>query len=303
MFSKLKKLLKRGQFPDLKDKGSDKGIPSVRPVNTGKQDFDHAVKHDINDRKQACPKKSDPKKEYISKKGIRVFDKTHDLGSLFGIDTEIPAPQNSQTSQNLRVIKAKTLTKSRPANVRTNRHGIPILDQANDMFDFMREKSLENAEARLGDTPKRAVIREKTVIKDKHGIPILPHRGNVVPTFLHDNNEEVFSELLSESLGQKSRDVLLNEKGTAHKQKPLTLKQTLKRYPGPQEQLDLHGYTAVKADQKANAYLTSAYKLQTHTVVIIVGKGLHSEAGAVIPDVVEERLKKLKKEGIVLDYE
>ena len=82
----------------------------------------------------------------------------------------------------------------------------------------------------------------------------------------------------------------------------LTLKERLKRYPKPQGQLDLHGATALQAEQRTDSYIRTAHTAGTLTLRIIVGKGLHSEAGAVLPDVVEDRLVRLKRDGLVLSY-
>ncbi len=43
--------------------------------------------------------------------------------------------------------------------------------------------------------------------------------------------------------------------------------------------------------------------MRSHTIRIIVGKGLHSELGAVLPDVVGDVVKEMKREGQVLFFE
>ena len=49
--------------------------------------------------------------------------------------------------------------------------------------------------------------------------------------------------------------------------------------------------------------MTTAKKEGYFTLRIIVGKGLHSEDGPVLPHVIEDLLKELKKDNIVLSYQ
>ena len=83
----------------------------------------------------------------------------------------------------------------------------------------------------------------------------------------------------------------------------MPLKRRLKRYPPPEADLDLHGFTAIGAQVKTRAFILNAHVQGFFTLRIIVGKGLHSEGGPVLPHVVEDLLKEMKKENIVLAYE
>ena len=85
--------------------------------------------------------------------------------------------------------------------------------------------------------------------------------------------------------------------------KPMPLKRRLKRYPPPEADIDLHGFTAIGAQVKARSFISSAHVQGFFTLRIIVGKGLHSEGGPVLPHVVDDLLKEMKKENIVLAYE
>lgn len=110
--------------------------------------------------------------------------------------------------------------------------------------------------------------------------------------------------MLEKSLAGKNQRMLLKEKkDNLHPAKPLTVKQRIKRYPAPQGQLDLHGFTASQAEQKVEAYLRNAYHRKVFTLRLIVGKGLHSENGPVLPDIVEDKLIELKHRKMVLDYQ
>jgi DNA-nicking Smr family endonuclease len=84
--------------------------------------------------------------------------------------------------------------------------------------------------------------------------------------------------------------------------KPMPYHKRIKRYPPPEKDLDLHGFTALGAQLKARSFLTTC-KLQGYfTVRIIVGKGLHSDLGPVLPDTIEDLLRQLKTQDIVLGF-
>ncbi len=96
---------------------------------------------------------------------------------------------------------------------------------------------------------------------------------------------------------------MLHEKDSDYQyQKPVPLSQKIKQYPAPQKELDLHGYTAVKAKERTQQFLKNERAKGVLTVSIIVGKGLHSESGAVLPDVVEDTIQDLQNENIILTY-
>jgi DNA-nicking Smr family endonuclease len=82
----------------------------------------------------------------------------------------------------------------------------------------------------------------------------------------------------------------------------MPLKRRLKRYPPPEAYLDLHGFTAIGARIKARTFISSAHVQGFFTLRIIVGKGLHSEDGPVLPHVVEDLLKEMKNDNLVLSY-
>ncbi|WP_459914311.1 Smr/MutS family protein [Desulfocicer niacini] len=114
---------------------------------------------------------------------------------------------------------------------------------------------------------------------------------------------ENFSELLESSLKGKNQDALLREKRDRAPSAPVSLKKRLKRYPPPEKQLDLHGLTGAEADVQAETYLRHSWRNGFFTLRLVVGRGLHSEAGAVLPHVVEDLLVRLKRDGVVLWFE
>jgi DNA-nicking Smr family endonuclease len=78
----------------------------------------------------------------------------------------------------------------------------------------------------------------------------------------------------------------------------------LHNYPPPQETLDLHGCTGQEAEDKVQRFVEEACRRCIQTLRIITGKGLHSPGGkAVLPDIVEQKLILLKKEGDIVGFQ
>jgi len=117
--------------------------------------------------------------------------------------------------------------------------------------------------------------------------------------------EENFAQLFEKSQTDTYQQQMLKEKKSLSKREmplPLTVGERIKSYPSPQEELDLHGYTAVQAESRAETFIRSARLRRIRTVRIIVGKGLHSNGKAVLPEVVKTKIIQLKKDRLVLGY-
>lgn len=153
--------------------------------------------------------------------------------------------------------------------------------------------------------------KNKQKLKRKNDLPKLASDKDFLSAFLRDEQEASadktaeqepadpdpeadFSTLLEASLKQK--------RPPGHAPKPVPLNRRLKRYPPPEADLDLHGFTAIGARVKTQSFIFNAHVQGFFTLRIIVGKGLHSEGGPVLPHVVEDLLKEMKKENIVLAY-
>ncbi|SMC35406.1 Smr domain-containing protein [Desulfocicer vacuolatum DSM 3385] len=155
-----------------------------------------------------------------------------------------------------------------------------------------------------GDLPKKS----RPIPRDRHGLPFLDKSSHLSDLFRVSKTEENepdenFSELLESSLKGKNQDLLLREKRDREPPRPVPLKKRLKRYPPPQNQLDLHGFTAMEAQSRTESYLRHSWRNGFFTLRVVVGKGLHSESGAVLPHVVEDLLVRLKRDGVVLWFE
>lgn len=120
--------------------------------------------------------------------------------------------------------------------------------------------------------------------------PPLPVSGKTTPP------AQDFTALLESYLSRPS------EKKKSVVPKPMPYHKRIKRYPPPEKDLDLHGFTALGAQLKARSFLTVCKQQGYFTVRIIVGRGRHSELGPVLPDTIEDLLAQLKAQEIVLGF-
>lgn len=217
-----------------------------------------------------------------------------------------------------------------------NRNGIEVLDDYKDIYDIFMQNS---SEAENGSEEDRYLPEDKSIKRikiDKNGVPFLDNAGLLSKIFSdgaesekyvtfkkesgqdigidEDDNikdisnenreeDENFIELIEEALKGKNRDSMMREKSDRPLPEPVPLKKRLKRYPPPEDEIDLHGYNAKEAESKTEAYLRNCWRDGLFTVQIIVGRGVHSPYGAVLPDVVEELMIRLKREGVLLWFE
>lgn len=187
------------------------------------------------------------------------------------------------------------------------KNGLPKLASDNDFLDAFLMDGQEAVKEKLEDLKKPVEPRSNL---NKHGLPFLDdyetwmNKNTDSQTLSADKTAEqasaasesemAFSTLLDASLKQN--------RPPRHAPKPMPLKRRLKRYPPPEADLDLHGFTAIGAQIKARTFISSAHVQGFFTLRIIVGKGLHSEDGPVLPHVVEDLLKEMKDDNLVLSY-
>lgn len=170
-----------------------------------------------------------------------------------------------------------------------HKNDLPVFDSDHDLLKAFEKKEKINPDSMENvfvEAPKENQI-------NKHGIKVLD-------TSLEHKNfaeeEENFSELLEESFK-------IRKPGPAKKSSPVPIKKRLKRYPPVEAELDLHGYTTIGAQMRTRSFITSNKLKGLFTVRIIVGKGLHSDTGPVLPDVVEDVVREMKKQDLVIFYE
>jgi DNA-nicking Smr family endonuclease len=113
--------------------------------------------------------------------------------------------------------------------------------------------------------------------------------------------EESFSRMLEDTLSGVDQAAIIRQKypepdssgSKKHKVGP----------PGkPRAELDLHGCHVHEALVRVEAFIETSALQGIDAVRIIVGKGLHSQGNAVLPDAVEEKIVELKRQGRVATF-
>ena len=157
-----------------------------------------------------------------------------------------------------------------------NKNNLPILDSDQDFLSvFEKKESGQDQQEKIESESK-----------------ILDMQTNTAD-FAENEVKEDFAQLLEESFKNKNFKPV-------KKTNAMPLKKRLKRYPPVELVLDLHGYTAIGAQAKARSFIQNSKRQGFFTIKIIVGKGRHSDFGPVLPDVVEDVVKELKKQDLVL---
>ncbi len=142
--------------------------------------------------------------------------------------------------------------------------------------------------------------RKKLIGKvTRTGVPQI--KGEDYPFGRQDEDIPSFSELFD---GEIFDDTALQRQALREAEEKRRQRQAgVQSYPPPQETLDLHGYTAQEAEDKARHFIEDARHRGIRTVRIITGKGLHSPGGvAVLPDIIEQQLILLKKEKAIASF-
>jgi DNA-nicking Smr family endonuclease len=156
---------------------------------------------------------------------------------------------------------------------------------------------------------KQAKHKKSKSNYDKKGFRIITDRDDLSQLFQAGGvrkdrgREEDFAQLFEISQTDVYQRRMLNEK-VVHREPPPPTPATdrIKTYPPPQEELDLHGYTAAQAESRTETFIRGARMRRIRTVRVITGKGLHSDGKAVLPDVVEAKIIELKRNRLLLAY-
>lgn len=160
--------------------------------------------------------------------------------------------------------------------------------------DFLRAFMSENPDDGPGSTDQNSPGVNGTSLDTHRIFEPDPGPGTRLPE--RPEEEDDFEALLDRSFKQ------IPEK-RGGRPKPMSLKKRLKRYPPVEKQLDLHGYTAQRAQAMARSFIQTHKEQGYFTLRVIVGKGRRSLMGPVLPDVVEDLALAMKKQGVILWYE
>lgn len=253
----------------------------------------------------------------MSRQGIPILKPDEDLTAHFrDADADetyraLPPPRPAEASDQRQTAISPA---SRPATAtrRRNHAGIRLLGGDSDLHDYFKSAPDDApAEKQHGLGPKANPSQRTRAARadfptDRHGIPRLDDQTDLQRLFDaavdETENAEALGDVLHRTLDHDARGLMKKKTGGFFPPRRLSLKEKLRRYPSPQAQLDLHGATAAKARQRAEDFIRASRANGHFTVRIIVGKGLHSEAGAVLPDAIEDLLVLLKREDLVLSY-
>ena len=200
-----------------------------------------------------------------------------------------------------------------PAGRLRNRAGVRQLKGDEDLWRHFLSAAGEKRDAPPPQERSARADREPSppvpaahAAADRHGIPRLDDRVDLHRFFesmvQEDQEPDRLGEIFRKSLQDDARTLMKRKADGVWEPRRLTLKEQLRRYPAPQAQLDLHGATAPRARQRAESFIRTALADGLFTLRLIVGKGLHSEGGAVLPDVIEDLLLALKRENLILTY-
>lgn len=258
----------------------------------------------------------------LSRQGIPILKPDEDLATHFTDAATVGKPTEKVTggagepagSETIRRRSAGRSSTSLPkkAAVRRNRVGVRRLDDKADLNDYFLSGASDSPNQNTPvppapvETKHAGRVAMTDIPTDRHGIPRLDDKTDLNRLFddAVDETEsrEVIGDALRQSLAHDARGLMKKKTDGFFPPRRLSLKEKLRRYPPPQADLDLHGATAAKARQRAEAFIRTARSNGLFTLRVIVGKGLHSEGGAVLPDVVEDLLMALKREDLVLSY-
>jgi DNA-nicking Smr family endonuclease len=171
---------------------------------------------------------------------------------------------------------------------------LPVFDSDKDFLEAFKRKKKGKTKRNLKNTGQTDPLLTSPS-KNKHGVKVLDDLSEDID-FFEDPVKEDFKALLEESFKKK-------QSNPVKKSSPVPLKKRLKRYPPVELQLDLHGFNAIGAQVKAKSFIISCKQQGYFTVRIVVGRGLHSELGPVLPDIIEDLLKQMKAQEQIIFYE
>ena len=140
--------------------------------------------------------------------------------------------------------------------------------------------------------------------KTRQGVDLLSADDKLFDNSIDEKEpEKSFSEMVEESFSDRSNIDMIKEKISASFE-DMRSNESIKSkaYPDPQDEIDLHGLTAEEAELKTDFFIRDSKIKGLSTICIIVGKGIHSQGKAVLPDIVERKIIDLKREGQIFTF-
>ncbi len=221
-----------------------------------------------------------------------------------------PAEETEPVSEDQAPVSAPAGEDPRPESGAT-----PVPAEAEDDFpEALRRRQAERRDRRRerrkarGREGKAAPGTPGEPRRDRKGIRIIGGGEDLWTLMTHGHApaepEPDFAEMLEDHLSRTAMAEVLREKreglGLPPNQPAAARK---KRYPPPQDELDLHHLTAPAAAARIEPFIRQARARRLRTVRIIVGRGSHSLEGAVLPKVVRDEVIGLKRRKLLEAHE
>lgn len=281
-----------------------------------------AASHDRTPQRAGCRRAPAPpctEQRRLTRQGIPILRPDEDLAGHFMAAERRSDHRAAGARGPAAPASGKRDDRRRPAPTarrdapRRNRMGIRHLPAEHDLWQHFLsvDQTPDDAGAPSGASPPGSATGMDRVAKaglptNRHGIPRLDDHADLHRIFVaavgDDPRAGELGEVFRQTLDHDARGLMKKKTGGGSAARPLPLKERLRRYPMPQAQLDLHGDTALRARQRTDTFIRTARADGLFTLRVIVGRGLHSEGDAVLPDVIEELLLDLKREDLVLAY-
>lgn len=248
-------------------------------------------------KKQEKPEVQEKKEEIQNqnKNKIKVLDKEPDF-QVQKEEIKKPVKVKKEIKTPVKVTKPKV-----KPGIEKNKNKIPVLDTKEDLLNAFSNSDFRVKEGRkVRPEPKKIKIEPvgiKQTDKNKNGIKVLDDASSLDSLFLEDA-----AETSRKQQKLRTESAMLKAKKGGEQPKKISLQKRLERYPSPEQSLDLHGFTGIQAKLKSEHFIRNSHANGYFTLRIITGKGLHSENGAVLPDIVENLVFSLKSEGIILSF-
>ena len=150
-----------------------------------------------------------------------------------------------------------------------------------------------------GRTGKRNIIRTLDAHEDFYELFVERNGEDTAPAPSCED-EESFSRMLEATLSGVDQTEIIRQKYPENVQVPGRQRLSARGTPGAE--IDLHGCHVREALVRVEAFIETAALQGFEAVRIIVGKGLHSQGSAVLPDAVEGKIVDLKRRGRVAAF-
>ena len=150
-------------------------------------------------------------------------------------------------------------------------------------------------------TSLSSLFKKKGKVRDIRKLTNTDDLGIIFSQEKGGHKAKDFASFFAKTLRPDSLQAALNEKTDQHVAKSPSIT-SLKKWPSPQDELDLHGYTASEAENKTDFFISHCQNNRLKTIRIITGKGLHSPQGPVLQGVVEAKLMELRAQKKIIAY-